>query len=274
MGTALGRALAARGLAVEMVVARRLTAARKAARLMAPRPRACAFAELKVCPESDLLIIATPDGAIAGVATQLAALAATNKRRVALHLSGALSSEVLAPLKQKGYAIGSLHPLISVSEPLTGAAALPHAYFCSEGQPRAARAARAVARLLGAKSFTISTENKPLYHAAAVMSCGHLVALFDLAAGMLTRCGLPEKQARAVLWPLVESTVANLAGQTPAAALTGPFARADAATIQKHLAVLPAEVRAAYVILGRHALELARRQGADETGLQEIARLL
>ncbi len=274
LGAALGRALAARGFTIETVVTRRLASAQKAARFIEGRPRPLAFAQLKACPDSDLLIIATPDGAIADVAAQLAGLPQPSKRRVTLHLSGALASDTLAPLRQAGYAVGSLHPLLSLSEPVAGAEALPAAYFCLEGQPRAVRLARVVVRALGAKGFTVGTENKPLYHAAAVLACGHLVALFDLAAGMLTRCGLPEKQARAVLWPLVESTVANLSRQPPAAALTGPFARADAATIEKHLAVLPPEARAAYLALGRHALELARTQGADAAGLSAIAGLL
>jgi predicted short-subunit dehydrogenase-like oxidoreductase (DUF2520 family) len=274
LGAALGRALAARGYAVGLVVSRHLSAARRAARLITPRPPHLAFEQLKVCPDSDLLIIATPDGAIAEVAAQLAALDSSRRPRVALHLSGALASDVLAPLEARGFAVGSLHPLLSVSDSINGAEALSQANFCLEGQPRALRAARAIVRALGAKSFSLSAENKPLYHAAAVMSAGHLVALFDLAAGLLTRCGLPEKEARAVLRPLAESAVANLSRQTPAAALTGPFARADAATIEKHLRVLPPEARAAYLALGRHAITLAREQGADQFALQKIIDLL
>jgi predicted short-subunit dehydrogenase-like oxidoreductase (DUF2520 family) len=274
LGAALGRALAARGYAVEMVATRRATSARRAARLIAPRPAAVVFGQLAKLPAAGLLVIATPDGAIADTAARLAALPAAPGRRVALHLSGALSSEILSPLANAGYAVGSLHPLLSVSDSKTGADALPGAYFCVEGQPRAARAARAVMRALGARSFTIATEHKALYHAAAALSSGHLTALFDLAAGLLARCGVAEMQARAALWPLLASAVDNLTRQPPAAALTGPFARADAATVARHLAALPAEARAAYLALGRRALMLAQAHGADENGLQTIARLL
>jgi predicted short-subunit dehydrogenase-like oxidoreductase (DUF2520 family) len=272
LGAALGLALARRGYVVDVVVSRRPASARRAARILSAR--GFVLEQLRERPASDLLIIATPDGAIAQVAAQLAALPGAAKNLTALHLSGALSSETLAPLKNIGYACGSLHPLLSVSDAATGAETLPDAYFCLEGQPRAVCTARAAVRALGAESFTIATENKPLYHAAAALSSGHLTALFALAADLLAGCGLDAKQARKVLLPLVESAVANLVRQAPAAALTGPFARADAATVERHLAVLPAEARDAYIALGRHALTLAQTHGAEETGLQAIAELL
>ena len=43
---------------------------------------------------------------------------------------------------------------------------------------------------VGGRSFTVETKKKALYHAAAVLTSGHTVALFDLAARLLVRCGL------------------------------------------------------------------------------------
>src|SRR5437868_10489920 len=40
--------------------------------------------------------------------------------RIALHTSGALSSDALAPLSAAGFAVGSLHPLVSVSDARAG----------------------------------------------------------------------------------------------------------------------------------------------------------
>jgi len=59
------------------------------------------------------------------------------------------------------------------------------------------------------------------------MASPHLVALFDLAAEMLSACGISKKSARQVLLPLVESTVNNLMVMNPEQALTGTFARGD-----------------------------------------------
>ena len=127
------------------------------------------FAQL---PPSDLVLIATPDDAIEETAHRLAACergtsGKATRRRTVLHTSGALSSEVLAPLAQAGFHTGSLHPLVSVSESRAGAKALHGAFFCLEGDKAALKLAGKIVRDLGGTSFSIRPENKALYHAAA-----------------------------------------------------------------------------------------------------------
>jgi predicted short-subunit dehydrogenase-like oxidoreductase (DUF2520 family) len=133
-------------------------------------------------------------------------------------------------------------------------------------------------RALGGRSFSIRTRDKALYHAAAVMTSGHTVALFDLAAELLNRCGLSERRARAALLPLLSSTLENLARHAPARALTGTYARADLSTVKKHLAALrdakTSEALQAYALLGLRSVELARENGADTATLKQIARAL
>jgi predicted short-subunit dehydrogenase-like oxidoreductase (DUF2520 family) len=199
-------------------------------------------------------------------------------KQTVLHTSGALSSiVVLRPLVAPGIAIGSLHPLVSISDPVAGANKLKGAYYCLEGDAAATRVARSIIRDLGGQSFHIASEKKPLYHAAAVMSSGHVTALFDLAIGMLNACGLDRETAQRVLLPLLQSAVTNLRKSDPAAALTGTFARGDLATVKKHLAALSnsdfSAAQEAYKFLGRHSLELARRSINRETKKQ-ILRLL
>jgi predicted short-subunit dehydrogenase-like oxidoreductase (DUF2520 family) len=198
--------------------------------------------------------------------------------RVALHASGALSSGVLAPLRACGFRVGSMHPLASVSEPLAGAESLRRAFYCVEGDRAAALAARRVVRDLGGESFSIRPEDKALYHASALITAGHTVALFDIAAGLLARCGLAPARARRVLLPLLQSTLENLSRTPPERALTGTFARGDAETVRKHLAALRAagepDSLLAYALLGGRSLRLAARAGADAARLNEIARLL
>jgi predicted short-subunit dehydrogenase-like oxidoreductase (DUF2520 family) len=281
LGTALARALAACGYKIEAVVARRLTHSRRAAQLSGAQPLPLALTGLSKLPDSDLFIITTPDDAIADTAAQLAAVfrARPSSARAALHASGALSSSALKDLKDTGFATGSLHPLVSVtSDAAQGASSLSAAFYCIEGESAALALARRIVRDLGAQSFSVNTEDKALYHAAAVMASGHLTALFDIAAEMLARCGLTEKRARAVLLPLVRSAVENLATRDPAAALTGTFARADLATMRRHLAAIRArsttEALAAYVLLGGRSLRLAEQNGVDTAALKEMARVL
>jgi predicted short-subunit dehydrogenase-like oxidoreductase (DUF2520 family) len=279
LGTALARALFACGYEVEAVVARTAAHARRAATLSGTQPRPLTVRQLAQLPSSRLVFITTPDDAIAATAAQLAATFPTRQRgRIALHASGALSSEALSDLKDAGFATASLHPLASVSEPLQGAESLRTAFYCIEGDRAAASRARKIVRDLGARSFSVKTKDKALYHAAAVMASGHMVALFDIATEMLTHCGLTALRARSVLLPLVRSTLENLSAREPARALTGTFARADEATVRNHLDALrhlsKRDALDAYMLLGQRSLQLAKKNGADNRALKEIARRL
>jgi predicted short-subunit dehydrogenase-like oxidoreductase (DUF2520 family) len=123
---------------------------------------------------------------------------------------------------------------------------------------------------LGGTSFSIPTAEKPLYHAAAVMTSGSVTALFDVALEMLVACGLTRKTARRVLQPLLTSTVHNLETKDPAAALTGTFSRGDVETVKRHLAALKqhklADALDLYCRLGKRSLKLAKKQ----TGITRI----
>jgi predicted short-subunit dehydrogenase-like oxidoreductase (DUF2520 family) len=279
LGSALALALSQSGYAVVALVASHAPHARRAARALSPRPLALGATQLASLPDTDLLLITTPDDQINGVAVRLAQVFAARDAnavspqpqqrpaRVALHASGALASDALAPLAAQAFSLGSLHPLVSISDPQSGASNLRGAFYCLEGKARALSAANKIVRALGGQSFSIAARHKPLYHAAAVMSAGHLVALFSLAMRMLAHCGLSERQASRVLLPLAGSTLENLAHSIyPASALTGPFARADFDTLRRHLFALrefdPHETLPVYIALGRHALRLARGDGA------------
>ena len=278
LGTALALALASRGYSVEAVVARRLSHAQMARKALAGG-LALSENQLSELPASTLVLIATPDDVISSVARKLAKSQKEKSRhRTVLHTSGALSSEVLKPLRDAGFYTGSLHPLISVSDSRSGAADLQASFYCLEGDQGAMRFARRIVRDLGGRSFTIDSGQKALYHAAAVMASGHMVALFDLATEMLARCGLDLAKARKVLLPLVESTVRNLSSSTPARALTGTFARGDLNTVKKHLDALISERQrdalAAYRLLGKRSLKLLEENGADTTLLKQIQKIL
>ncbi len=283
LGTALARALARRGYAIKTLIAQNHNHARRAAKLSGahPTPLALTSAQLDQLPPCEIFFITTPDDAIVETAARLAAAfprRRLHKRMTALHASGALSSHALDCLRDIGFRIGSMHPLIAISDSLRGAESLSKAFYCIEGEPGAVRVAKSIVRDLGAHSFSIRTTDKALYHAAAVMSSGHVVALFDIATEMLAHCGLNIKSARRVLLPLVESTIENLSTREPARAITGTLARADTETVAKHLESLHAlaspDALMAYRLLGQRSLELARKNGADAGALKEIAKLL
>jgi predicted short-subunit dehydrogenase-like oxidoreductase (DUF2520 family) len=222
--------------------------------------------------DSDIVLITTQDSEIVPVAKALATK--LSQKPFVFHTSGALSSKVLGDLAETGCKTGSIHPLVSVSSPELGPERFRGSYFCIEGQPEALDQAQMLTTALGGIPFTIDTDRKTLYHAAAVTACGHLVALFDMAVEMMTKCGLSEDESKKILLPLVKSTVQNLGEQSTAAALTGTFARADVETFVRHLQVLNTsvsdELLEIYLLLGERSLELAAKQGISADRIDKL----
>lgn len=277
LGSALAIALADEGYTIGALVSRRRESARRAANLLDVPTRVLALKELAGQPRPDLLLIATHDDQIAGVAEAVAKLdwETTRSKSTVLHTSGALSSDVLSALRKKDWNVGSLHPLASVSEPRTGARLLRGAFWCVEGDKRAVSLGRSIVRDLAGNSFSIDSDKKPLYHAAAVMVSGNVTALFDVALEMLRQCGLTRAEARRALLPLLKSAVDNLDKMDPAQALTGTFARGDVETVKRHLASLEGNeaVLQLYRLLGLWSLNLAAPK-LDAKLVKQIKRLI
>lgn len=221
---------------------------------------------------SDVVFIATQDSEIESAAAQLLRRIGTEKP-IVMHLSGALNSSILGELRDHGCAVGSFHPLLSISEPTADFCGV---YFCLEGDDRAVQAASAIVADLGGRAFSIPRDSKSLYHAAAVTACGHLVALFEAAIQMLTACGIEPDAAKDALLPLVVSTIANLETLDTHEALTGPFARGDAPTIAAHLEAIGSrcpDKMEIYTELARIAVDLAEKRGTDPSRLADVRRL-
>ena len=221
--------------------------------------------------DSEIAIIASGDPDISVIARRISRF--NRLPKIALHTSGSLSSAELSPLAEKGVLTASLHPLAAVSDPFSGPERFRGAYFCAEGDDEAVHVAKALAEDIGGHSFSIRTEAKSLYHAAAVMSAGHVVALLDAAIEMMTRCGLTPEEARQVLVPLASGSLANLSDRTPAAALTGPYARGDEGALDRHLEAFSAsgiggEIVSIYLALAARSAEIMLREGHDVAELR------
>ena len=279
LGTALAIALSRSGYKLQSLIGRSLAKLKRSASLLDVPVQLLAAKDIDKLPAAAVLIIATPDDQIPLVVEQLSTLQFQQRRTpTVLHTSGALSSEILEKLAMRNWATGSMHPLVSVSDPITGASQLRGAYWCIEGQRKAERMSRRLIRDLEGHSFSINPSTKPLYHAAAVMTSGNVVALFDVAVDMLSRCGLARSQARRVLLPLLRSTLRNLGERSTAKALTGTFSRGDVVTVERHLAALEAarvpHANVLYRVLGHKALELAEENGLDPAVRRRITKKL
>lgn len=271
LGGALAIALANKNLTIENLAARNPRKLDEVVGILEKKPNILT-ADNWAKITSDVVLIATQDSEIEKVVERLSETL-TGKPTV-LHTSGALSSEILGKLRVAGCPVGSIHPLVSISDARLGAARFAGAFFCVEGDKKAVRIAGRLVEKLDGRAFSIAAEFKALYHASAVTASGHLVALFDVAIEMLTKCGLNEPDARGTLLPLVSSTVENLKNQTPARALTGTFARADVKTLERHLEILSAvvspEALEIYLQLGVRSLRLAEDQGVNQENIEKM----
>jgi len=195
---------------------------------------------------TDFLVLATPDAAIAAVAASIE----PDPTTVVVHLAGCHGLEVLAPHPRRA----AVHPLVAMPDPDTGAERLRGAWFgiSAGGDP----AALAIPAALG--GLTLPIDDDPMararYHAAACIASNHLVALLGQVERVAALAGVPLD----AYLGLVRATVDNVAALGPAAALTGPAARGDDATIARHLAALPDDERPAYEALLDEARKLTK----------------
>jgi pantoate--beta-alanine ligase len=190
----------------------------------------------------DLLLITTPDSAIADVAAAIDPVETT----VVAHLAGSRGLDVLGHHVRKA----ALHPLVALPNAETGAQRLAGgAWFAVAGDPLVSEIVTAV----GGHAFEVADEDRATYHAAACIASNHLVALLGQVERVANTAGLP----LAAYLDLVRATVENVAALGPAAALTGPAARGDQETIQRHRAALHEAERGTYDALAYEAHRLA-----------------
>jgi predicted short-subunit dehydrogenase-like oxidoreductase (DUF2520 family) len=220
--------------------------------------------------------MAVPDDALAGLAAELAEEPASPRRRIFLHLSGALPTDILAPLAAAGAGIGSFHPLAVFPAGRPPADLLSGALCAVDGQPAARRLAARLARHLGARPVTVDPSRRAAYHLAASLVGNDSVALVALALERMQSAGVPERVARQGLAHLLADAARELSVQPPARALTGPVARGDARTLDRHMrAAGRIETRTAHALLSRVLLRLAREAGRLEAApARALERLL
>ena len=207
---------------------------------------------LDACRSAQAALLCVPDDAIPAAAHAIAP--AVPPLRLVGHVSGASSLEVVAGAGAAG--AFSLHPLQTVPHAGTDFTGAPCAIAGSDAE--ALEAARALAELLGMRPFEVPEEHRAAYHAAASIASNFLVALEESAAALLESIGL--EQPRELLSPLVLRSAANWS-ERGAAALTGPIARGDEATIARHLEALRArapELEPLYAALAERARALAK----------------
>lgn len=216
------------------------------------------FTNAGLLAAADVVLLTVPDRSVASVAQALAS-AGSVQGKTALHCSGSLGLEPLEALRLRGAHVGSLHPLQSFAG---GATQLAGVYMAVDGDEAAQKTARALADALGGRSFGVPAAERAAYHAAACICSNYAVTVEALAQSLMSRWIGSGEAAWQALLPLFKGTAANLERAADAGSvLTGPIARGDTVTVQRHLAVLPQDWQSVYRSLGSAAVKLALANG-------------
>lgn len=228
----LGPALKSAGYRVDAVAHRDNPASRKRAIALARKLKTKPVSLDQVTPFSQIIWLCHTDDALAETARLLAQKPGW-KHKIVLHSSGALTSDVLAPLQKAGAHAASLHPMMTfVLGTTSRLAGVP---FAVEGDRRAVAVARQVVRTFKAKVFEIKKESKVLYHALGSFSAPMIVATLVTAERVGKAAGFTGKQLRAIMRPILLQTLHNYLDGGPTAAFSGPVKRGDFNTVRQHL---------------------------------------
>jgi len=168
----------------------------------------------------ELVLLCVPDTAIPDVARGLTPRHDLAGRVWIGHVSGATSLAALEPHVRRF----GMHPLQTFTKS-RGAEQLDGAWAAVTGETEEALAVgRWLAETLGLTPFELADDARPLYHAGAAFASNYLVTLARAAASLFDAAGAPPE----ALAPLMHRTIEN------GFELTGPIARGDWETVQRH----------------------------------------
>jgi predicted short-subunit dehydrogenase-like oxidoreductase (DUF2520 family) len=196
--------------------------------------------------EPELVLLCVPDRAIAGVAASM-----PSGPWIA-HVSGATPLAALAPHTRRF----GLHPLQSFSK-ARGAEQLDGAWGAVTAESSDARAIGfELAETLGLRPFELDDALRVAYHAGAAVASNFLVTLRAAGRSLLEAAGAPPD----ALDPLIRGVMDS------GFELTGPIARGDWETVERHLNVIRAErpeLEGLYVALAAATARVAGRDPSE-----------
>jgi len=207
-----------------------------------------AISPQEVVDAADLVFITTPDTAIGNISDSVTWSASHS----VIQCSGSKSISVLQSANDAGAATATFHPyqtfsqnidetnihslLSNVTITITSDSISLQEDLCT------------IAAHLGAHPAILRDEQRPLYHASAVLSCGALTALLNLSLEIWMSLGFSESDAIASIYPLAQKTLNNVRATGVSNSLTGPIPRNDLETLKLHFeALLPFSKNAAAV---------------------------
>jgi len=221
----------------------------------------------------DLIVIASPDGAIAEVVDRLVRADGLDERHGVVHLAGVHGLEPLRRAGLAGARIAALHPAMTAPAGATDPSVLHGVAWAVTAAAGDRAWARGIIEDLGGDPFDVPESERVRYHAALALASNAVGAAVVAARRTLRSAGIEDPER--LLVPIAHASVAA-AARGGAPALTGPIVRGDVATVRAHLAALDPdqhEVAEAYRALSRAVL-VAARPGLDAEVAADLDALL
>ena len=272
VGKTLGRLFHDRGVFGIAGIAGRTRAGAEAARAFIGGGQAMDAAAPRA---GDVVMISTRDGEIDAVAAALADRVDPSGL-VVFHCSGARDLTPLEPLRRRGAAVAALHPVKAFADPAREIETFDGVVCTLQGDAAAlAVLAPAVAAIGGAQVVLPEGVDRRLYHAGTVFASNYLTALVQAGLDAHAAAGIDGATALKILSPILRDALGAILDKGPVAALTGPIARGDAATVAAQVETLAARdagLAELYAALGRRTVEVARRKtpGLDLEAVEDV----
>lgn len=194
--------------------------------------------QLSQLPPADLTLLTVQDDALPTLAKALSQHPQLHPDQCYVHFSGALPSQVLSPLRDKGCVVACCHPFrLFTTTPFPEA--FEQCYCFTEGGERALMLLTPLLESCGAVFCPVLPAHKLHIHLAAVFSSNFLNLLASTANKLLSPLELPQHTTQMLILNMMQQTLARLTPETPfMASLTGPLCRGDQKTIHTHLDLL------------------------------------
>jgi len=260
VGRVFGRLFAQHaGWRVQQVLTRSAASAQQAVEFIGAGAAATAYEQLQ---PAAVHVLAVGDDQIVPACEALAS-AVPLRGSIVFHCSGALASDRLQAARDAGALVASVHPIRSFADPAAVAAQFAGTFCGIEGDAGALAVLTPALQAIGGEPVPINAAAKTVYHAAAVFASNYVVTVLDAALRAYQAAGIPEAVARQLAQPLASESMANVFRLGAAAALSGPIARGDMATVarqQQAVAQWDGDTGALYQALIAPTSELAQRK--------------
>ena len=202
VGAVLGSALRGAGHPVVAVSAISEASRERAAALL---PGVPVLDIPEVVRRAELVLLAVPDDALAGLVRGLADVGAWQAGQIVVHTSGRFGVDVLAPARAAGVIPLALHPAMTFTGTSLDLARLVGCSFAVTAPAPVLPIGQALVVEIGGEPVVLDEDARGLYHAALAHGANHLVVLVAQAAQALAAAGVDDPGR--MLAPLLEAAL-------------------------------------------------------------------